>query len=92
MQYLNGQEWYSLEAVRAVNQAMGRVIRHKNDYGAILLLDSRFSSSSIKQNVSKWLRNKIGYANNFGQILPMLKKFFKEAQTIVGLFILINFF
>jgi len=34
---------YNLEAFRAVNQAIGRVIRHKNDFGAVLLLDKRFA-------------------------------------------------
>jgi hypothetical protein len=39
---LSGQEWYAQQATRAVNQAMGRVIRHKHDYGAIILADERF--------------------------------------------------
>lgn len=40
-QYLTGQEWYKQQAFRAVNQAIGRVIRHKEDYGAIFLCDCR---------------------------------------------------
>lgn len=38
---LTGQMWYQQSACRAVNQALGRVIRHKNDWGAIFLLDER---------------------------------------------------
>ncbi|EPY26516.1 regulator of telomere elongation helicase 1 [Angomonas deanei] len=33
-----GDDWYKNEAMRAVNQALGRVIRHKDDYGALLLV------------------------------------------------------
>lgn len=40
-QGLSGQEWYRQQASRAVNQAIGRVIRHKDDYGAIVLCDNR---------------------------------------------------
>lgn len=43
---LTGDQWYTQQALRAVNQGMGRVIRHRNDYGAIILCDDRFSVSS----------------------------------------------
>lgn len=39
---LAGEAWYVQQASRAVNQAMGRVIRHRDDYGAIILADERF--------------------------------------------------
>jgi regulator of telomere elongation helicase 1 len=38
---LRGNDWYSQQASRAVNQAVGRVIRHRHDYGAIILADER---------------------------------------------------
>lgn len=41
LQVLGGQEWYKQQASRAVNQAVGRVIRHRHDYGAIILCDER---------------------------------------------------
>lgn len=42
LQVLTGEEWYVQQASRAVNQAIGRVIRHRHDYGAIILCDERF--------------------------------------------------
>ena len=39
---IDGRTWYEQQAFRALNQAIGRCIRHKDDYGAIVLLDSRF--------------------------------------------------
>ena len=42
MQALTGEEWYTQQASRAVNQAVGRVIRHRHDFGAIIFCDERF--------------------------------------------------
>lgn len=44
LQVLTGEEWYSQQASRAVNQAVGRVIRHRHDYGAIIFCDERLLS------------------------------------------------
>ncbi|KAF4531782.1 hypothetical protein B566_EDAN011818 [Ephemera danica] len=63
---LSGQQWYQLEASRAVNQAIGRVIRHKNDYGAILLCDTRFNNPNFKQQLSSWLQPHIQSFSSFG--------------------------
>lgn len=44
-QFLSGHDWYRQQASRAVNQAIGRVIRHRHDYGAVFLCDHRCSPS-----------------------------------------------
>ncbi|XP_017136485.1 regulator of telomere elongation helicase 1 homolog [Drosophila miranda] len=82
-QLLSGQEWYNLDATRAVNQAIGRVIRHRNDYGAILLCDSRFQDASQVQQLSKWIRGHLGarpQSSPFGPIVRELRQFFKHAE------------
>ena len=38
---LSGNQWYEIQAFRALNQALGRCIRHKKDWGAILMVDDR---------------------------------------------------
>ncbi|XP_065337159.1 Fanconi anemia group J protein homolog isoform X2 [Cloeon dipterum] len=54
-QLLPGNQWYEIQAFRAINQALGRCIRHKNDWGAIILLDDRFSEQSkATKSISKW--------------------------------------
>ncbi|KAI4462768.1 dna repair dead helicase rad3/xp-d subfamily member [Holotrichia oblita] len=83
-QFLRGEDWYSLEATRAVNQAVGRVIRHKDDYGAIILLDNRFNATLIKSQMSKWLRNRIELVSNFGAGMRDLKLFFNNAEKMVS--------
>ena len=51
------------QAFRALNQALGRCIRHKRDYGAIVLLDERFGDtyrmrdgSLYRDKLSAWVR------------------------------------
>ncbi|XP_076749347.1 regulator of telomere elongation helicase 1 isoform X1 [Xylocopa sonorina] len=77
---LSGQQWYQLEASRAVNQAIGRIIRHKSDYGAIILCDCRFDNPNFKKHLSAWLRPYIKSFSQFGVIIKELKDFFKYAQ------------
>ena len=38
----SGQRWYVQSASRAVNQCIGRVIRHNKDWGTVFLLDDRY--------------------------------------------------
>ena len=50
-------------AMRAVNQALGRVIRHRNDYGAVLLADARFGG--MRNMLSTWLKPHIKQHGGF---------------------------
>uniref|UniRef100_A0A8C7G682 DNA 5'-3' helicase n=1 Tax=Oncorhynchus kisutch TaxID=8019 RepID=A0A8C7G682_ONCKI len=45
---LSGSRWYEIQAYRALNQALGRCIRHKNDWGALILVDDRFGNNPNK--------------------------------------------
>ena len=47
---LSGDAWYAQQASRAVNQAMGRVIRHVADFGAVILADARFQVRAAPQS------------------------------------------
>ena len=76
--YLAGSEWYKLEAYRAVNQAIGRVIRHKTDYGAIIFLDKRFAEASMQSNLSDWVKKSIvDSQSNYEKSMRKISCFFK---------------
>uniref|UniRef100_A0A9I9DEW8 Regulator of telomere elongation helicase 1 homolog n=1 Tax=Cucumis melo TaxID=3656 RepID=A0A9I9DEW8_CUCME len=81
---LSGNEWYCQQAFRALNQAAGRCIRHKFDYGAILLLDERFQEKRNRTYISKWLRKSIKQFDNFEQSMKELKSFFSHIKERIS--------
>ncbi|GCB64645.1 hypothetical protein scyTo_0014798, partial [Scyliorhinus torazame] len=80
---LSGQEWYRQQASRAVNQAIGRVIRHRNDYGAIFLCDHRFVGTEVRSQLPSWVRPHVKVYDNFGHIIRDVSQFFRIAQKIM---------
>ena len=50
-----GNLWYESEAIINVNQALGRVIRHSKDYGAMICIDSRYEELFYKKSFSEWM-------------------------------------
>jgi len=76
---LSGDDWYTQQAHRAVNQAIGRVIRNRSDYGAVLLLDSRFSHQRNQFGLSKWVRPHILKDEGFGAAIKSLGQFYRNS-------------
>ncbi|XP_063315559.1 regulator of telomere elongation helicase 1 [Pelobates fuscus] len=81
--FLSGQEWYRQQASRAVNQAIGRVIRHQQDYGAIFLCDHRFGHNDARSQLPSWVRPYVRTYDNFGHIIRDVSQFFRVAQKIM---------
>uniref|UniRef100_A0A672UHH9 Regulator of telomere elongation helicase 1 n=1 Tax=Strigops habroptila TaxID=2489341 RepID=A0A672UHH9_STRHB len=85
-QYLSGREWYNQQASRAVNQAIGRVIRHRQDYGAIFLCDQRFSTGNVRGKLPSWVRPYVNVYDNFGHAVRSVSIFYRVAQEVVSVF------
>uniref|UniRef100_A0A8C4WG16 DNA 5'-3' helicase n=1 Tax=Gopherus evgoodei TaxID=1825980 RepID=A0A8C4WG16_9SAUR len=83
---LPGSQWYEIQAYRALNQALGRCIRHKKDWGALVLVDDRFRSNPNKYitGLSKWIRQQIQHHENFSTALDSLDAFAKKNQVGSG--------
>ncbi|KAJ8452039.1 hypothetical protein Cgig2_016620 [Carnegiea gigantea] len=77
---LTGSEWYDQLASRAVNQAVGRVIRHRHDYGAIIFCDERFATSHRQAQVSSWIQPHIKCHFKFGDVVYSLTRFFRDGD------------
>jgi hypothetical protein len=61
-------------------QALGRVIRHKNDWGAVFLLDPRFQASLKVAQLSKWVRPRVQTFNNAMQSVQLFRRFLTDAM------------
>ncbi|KAK1575989.1 hypothetical protein Q3G72_009915 [Acer saccharum] len=81
-----GKEYYENLCMKAVNQSIGRAIRHINDYAAILLVDTRYASESSKRScyshptnkLPQWIKDRLVSAtNNYGEVHRLLHQFFK---------------
>ncbi|XP_044783338.1 regulator of telomere elongation helicase 1 isoform X4 [Bubalus bubalis] len=79
-QFLSGHDWYRQQASRAVNQAIGRVIRHRHDYGAVFLCDHRFAHADTRAQLPSWVRPHVKVYDSFGHVIRDVAQFFRVAQ------------
>ncbi|KAI9871916.1 MAG: ATP-dependent DNA helicase chl1 [Pleopsidium flavum] len=80
-----GRELYENSCMRAVNQSIGRAIRHQNDYASILLLDRRYDTERIKDKLPGWIRQGLvqGAARQpFTEITGSLTTFFRAKEAL----------
>ncbi|KAI1499272.1 helicase C-terminal domain-containing protein [Biscogniauxia marginata] len=77
------RDFYENACMRAVNQSIGRAIRHRNDYAAIVLVDRRFGTDRIRTKLPGWIQGGLveGSENNgLGQMMGRLGSFFRGRQ------------
>ncbi|KAI0836229.1 DNA repair helicase [Hypoxylon sp. FL0890] len=75
------RDFYENACMRAVNQSIGRAIRHRNDYAAIVLVDRRFGTDRIRAKLPGWIRGGLveGSENGgLGQMMGKLSGFFRS--------------
>ena len=78
-------KWYAALAFQSVNQAIGRCIRHKEDYGAVLLLDSRYRNDGERggavASLSKWVRPHVRMPSALNESVESLRHFFEAVSA-----------
>ncbi|KAF8195495.1 helicase C-terminal domain-containing protein [Pholiota molesta] len=74
-------ELYENMCMNAVNQSIGRAIRHQNDWASLLLLDRRYASTSIRNKLPKWIGKKIIISEGFGQTVKEMAAFFRNKRA-----------
>ena len=56
------RSFYENACMRAVNQSIGRAIRHQKDYAAVVLADRRFASPRIRGKLPGWMLKEGAFA------------------------------
>lgn len=81
---LPGHRWYEIQAYRALNQALGRCIRHRNDWGALILVDDRYRNNPNKYitGLSKWVRQLVQHHDTFHNAMQSLSAFSQGQQKV----------
>jgi len=75
-----GAELYENLAMRAVNQSIGRAIRHRGDWAALILLDIRYGSPRIRSKLPGWIGERLTATPNFGQAVKNISAFFRSKR------------
>jgi chromosome transmission fidelity protein 1 len=70
------RDFYENACMRAVNQCVGRAIRHKGDYAAIMLLDRRYSGGRIQNKLPKWIKGSLVAGTGVKELERHLAEFF----------------
>lgn len=71
-----GRAYYENTCWKAINQSIGRAIRHRGDYACLLLIDKRYSKSNIPSRLPHWLANSFRQMNNFNDTSKAIEQVF----------------
>ncbi|KAK0187881.1 helicase C-terminal domain-containing protein [Armillaria mellea] len=73
-------ELYENMCMNAVNQSIGRAIRHRGDWASLILLDKRYASSNIRNKLPKWIGSEMKVAQTFGSAMKEMGVFFRNKK------------
>ena len=79
-----GREYYENVCMKAVNQSIGRAIRHKGDYSTIILVDHRYKRNNICNKLPGWIRKRLCTPSSFGQMFGLTARFFSAQKKRVA--------
>lgn len=77
------RDFYENACLRAVNQSIGRAIRHKADYAAIVLIDRRLETERIRSKLPGWIKGQLvagAETQGLQGLMGCLNMFFKDKK------------
>ncbi|KAG8888047.1 ATP-dependent DNA helicase chl1 [Tulasnella sp. 332] len=79
-----GAELYENLCMKAVNQSIGRAIRHRGDWAGLILIDSRYASARIRAKLPGWIGKDVIVADKFGSAMKELGSFYRGKKAGAG--------
>jgi chromosome transmission fidelity protein 1 len=73
--------------MRAVNQSIGRAIRHQGDYACIIMLDKRYNSPNIQSKLPGWIQRSLvknAGGKRFSEVSDSIRQFFEAKKLAKG--------
>ncbi|EJD50674.1 DNA repair helicase [Auricularia subglabra TFB-10046 SS5] len=79
-----GMEMYENMCMRAVNQSVGRAIRHKGDWAALIFVDARYGSNRVRAKLPGWISADLAVHDAYGAAAGQLVRFYngKKGRVI----------
>ncbi|VDN04442.1 unnamed protein product [Thelazia callipaeda] len=74
----SGAKYYEAKCMHAINQSIGRVIRHRKDHAAIVLLDLRYEKEQVIRCLPCWIQSQLHHAMDLKNGVEHLRRFFKS--------------
>ncbi|KAL8600198.1 DEAD H (Asp-Glu-Ala-Asp His) box helicase 11 [Nucella lapillus] len=75
-----GQVHYENLCMKAVNQSIGRAIRHRDDYAVIVLADQRYARPGVSSKLPAWISRQLCRLDRFPPALASISKFFNKQK------------
>lgn len=82
-----GRAYYEALCMRAVNQSVGRAIRHVGDYAAIVFVDGRYAPPGaetgrmppvgVSSQLPEWIQERLVIPRGYGEVQSGLVRFFR---------------
>ena len=77
------RDFYENACMRAVNQSIGRAIRHQKDYASIILFDKRYRSTHIEAKLPGWIKQGLApkREDSWKNVIGSLTDFFQAKDA-----------
>ena len=67
--------------MKAVNQCIGRSVRHIKDYSTVVLLDKRYANKTA--SLPGWIQKTLTVHNNFSPAIGSIARFFSTKRKLM---------